>query len=120
MNKRPLSVTIIGGIFVIAGAVGLVYHSREFLTYQPFPLNVLWVELVRVVAIIAGVYMLRGSSWARWVALLWLLYHVLLSGFHSWIGMVMHGVLLAVIAYCLFRRPVREYFQRTRERLASV
>ena len=68
MNKRPLSVTIVSCLLAAAGAVGLVYHSTEFKTLHPFPYNTLWVSLVRVLAIVAGVFMLRGSNWARWLA----------------------------------------------------
>jgi len=27
--KRPIAVTILGGLFIVAGTVGLVYHLRE-------------------------------------------------------------------------------------------
>ncbi len=64
MNKRPLSVTVISCLFAAAGAIGLVYHLTELKTLDPFPYDVLWVCLVRLLAIVCGVFMLRGSNWA--------------------------------------------------------
>jgi hypothetical protein len=29
MNKRPLSVTVISGIFLAAGLIGLAYHATQ-------------------------------------------------------------------------------------------
>jgi hypothetical protein len=56
---------------------------------------------------------LRGANWARWVAILWLAYHVVLSAFHSWSEAGVHAVLLAVISYVLLRRDAAEYFSGT-------
>ncbi|HMJ65253.1 MAG TPA: hypothetical protein VK615_07865, partial [Candidatus Binatia bacterium] len=83
MNKRPLSVTIIGILFLVAGIVGLAYHVQEFKTHGPFQYDVLWVCLVRLLAIICAVFMLRGANWARWLLLVWIAYHLVLSAFHS-------------------------------------
>ena len=61
MNKRPLSVTIIGWLFVVAGAIGFVYHASEF-SLHPFRSDVVLVCIVRLVAILSGVFLLRGLS----------------------------------------------------------
>ncbi len=39
--------------------------------------------------------MLRGSNWARWLALAWIAFHVFLSFLHSW---------QQVLVHCLFFR----------------
>jgi hypothetical protein len=70
-----------------------------------------WVFALRLTAIVCGVYMLRGSNWARWLTLLWIGYHVVLSAFHSVQEVVVHALLLAVFAYFLFRPKAREYFR---------
>jgi hypothetical protein len=110
MNKRPLSVTIIGLFFLVAGIVGLAYHAREFKAHGPFQYDVLWVCLVRLLAIISAVFMLRAANWARWLLLIWIAYHVVLSAFHSLFQGIVHGLLLVVIAYFLFDRSVSAYF----------
>ena len=110
MKKRPLSVTIISWLFVAAGVVGLAYHLTEFRALHPFPSDVVWVALLRVVAIVCGTFMLRANNWARWLSLAWLTFHVILSGFHSRQELVMHSVLLAILSYFLLRADAREYF----------
>ena len=110
VNKRPLSVTIIGLLFLAAGIVGLAYHSREFKTNGPFQYDVLWVCLVRLLAIISAVFLLRAANWARWLLLIWIAYHIVLSAFHSLSQVIVHGLLFAVIAYFLLRPSASAYF----------
>src|SRR6476620_7475137 len=114
MNKRPLSVTMIGCLFLVAGTVGLVYHVREFTRPAPFQYEVLWVSLVRVMAVVGAIFLLRGHNWARWLLVAWLAYHVVLSALHSMPQAIFHAALLAVIAYFLFRPPASAYFRAAR------
>jgi hypothetical protein len=65
-GQRPLALTIISGLFVAAGSVGLAYHATEFAAVSPFPYDLVWVLLVRLFAVICGVSLWRGCSWARW------------------------------------------------------
>ncbi len=110
MNKHPLSVTILGLIFIAAGTVGIAYHFSEFRLRHPFEYDIIWVTLVRLLAIVSGAYMLRGQNWARWLAIAWIAFHVVISAFHSWNEFAMHAVLLAVFTYILFRPPASKYF----------
>lgn len=112
--KRPLPVTVISCLMITAGAVGLVYHATEFKTQPAFRNDLIWVSLVRLLAIVCGVYVLRRSNWARWVTLAWIAFHVILSFFHSWQEVVMHGLLLAAFAYFLFRPQANEYFRASK------
>lgn len=107
MNKRPISVTIIAVVYIVAGAAGLIYHAGEILTSP-------WVGVVRALAIVAGVFMLRAQNWARWLAMVWIAFHVVLSAFHSVSEFAMHAVLCAVFAFVLFRRSTNRYFVRAR------
>ena len=111
MRRRPLSITIIGWLFVVAGTIGLAYHATEFRAQRPFAYDLIWVCIVRLLAILSGVFLLRGSNWARWALLVWLAYHVILSAFHSLSELVMHSLLLCVIAYFLFRPKASAYFR---------
>src|SRR5260370_4278981 len=113
MNKRPLSISVISWLFVAAGAIGLAYHATEFKVDRPFQYDVVWVCLVRLLAILCGVFMLRGSNWARWLLLVWIAYHVVLSAFHSLSELVMHTVLFLVVAYFLLRPQASTYFRGT-------
>jgi len=111
MNKRPRSVTVISWLFIAAGVVGFAYHATEFKTHGPFQYDLLWVCLVRLLAVLSGLFMLRGCDWARWLLLVWIAYHVILSGFHSLSELVMHGLLFAVVAYFLLRWQASVYFR---------
>jgi Ca2+/Na+ antiporter len=114
MNKRPHSVTAIGCIFIVAGVIGLAYHGAEFKTQRHFDYDSVWVLLVRLLAIIGGVFLLRGSDWARWFLLIWIAYHVILSAFHSVFELITHSLLFAVIVYFLYRPRVSAYFRDMR------
>lgn len=111
MNKRPLSVTLISYLFVSAGIIGLGYHATEFNSQVPFDYDMVWVLFVRALAIVGGVFTLRGANWARWLLLVWIAYHVYLSSFHSVSEVVVHGVLLVVVTYGLFRPQASAYFR---------
>jgi hypothetical protein len=103
-------VTVISCLIAAAGALGLAYHLTELNLQHPLQNDVVWVSLVRVVAIVSGVYMFRGRNWARWLAMAWIGFHVVIGGFHSRQQMAMHSLLFVVFAYVLFRRPAQGYF----------
>lgn len=112
MAKRPLSVTIIGWLFIAAGIFGFAYHASELRVQHLFDLELIWVLFVRLLAIAGGIFVLRGANWARWLLLGWISYHVVLSAFHSPTELIIHSVLCALIAYVFFRRPATAYFRR--------
>ena len=115
MSKRPLSITIISWLFIGAGSVGLLYHATEFKTRGPFQYGVLWICIVRLLAIVGGVFMLQGHNWARWLLVAWLAYHVALSAFHTLFGVLIHSLLLAVIAGFLLRPHASAWFRGARK-----
>jgi hypothetical protein len=55
--------------------------------------------------------MLRGHNWARWVALAWIAFHVVLSAFHAFGEFAIHAVFCAVIAWFLFSPAPARYFR---------
>ena len=83
MNERPRSITVISWLFVIVGVIGLVYHATEFKPGRPFQYDLVLVCLVRLLAVLCGAFMLRGSNRARWLLVVWLGYHIVLSVLHS-------------------------------------
>src|SRR2546425_4908484 len=114
MKKRPLSITISSWLFVAAGVIGLAYHATEFKAQRPFEYDFVWVCFVRLLAILCGVFMLRGSNWARWLLLVWIAFHIILSAFHSLFELVIHSLLFAVVSYFLFRPQASAYLRGTR------
>jgi hypothetical protein len=112
MKKRPLAVIIISGIYALAGIVGVAYHASELGPGHPFTPEAAWVLLVRALAIVAGVFMFLGRDWARWLALAWMAFHVLLSAFHSVSELAMHALLLAAFTWFLSRPAASEFFNQ--------
>jgi uncharacterized membrane protein HdeD (DUF308 family) len=109
MPKRPLSITIIGWIFIAVGIVGLIYHSTH--SKEDYTL---WILFVRFLSLVCGVCVLLRQNWARWLAAAWLAYHVYLSVHHKISELIIHALLFAVIAFFLFRRTATTYFRGKR------
>ena len=114
MDKRPRSVTFMSCVFIAAGLFGLVYHATELQLSGPFQADVAWACLVRLLAVIGGVFALRGSNWARWLLLAWIAWHVVLSMHHSATEAAVHGALSVLVAWCLFRPRVAAHFSGPR------
>ena len=70
--ERPLPVTILGCLFILAGLVGLAYH----LSQRPLDAWVALIAFIRVIAIVGGVFLLKGRNWARWLMIAWVGFHV--------------------------------------------
>ncbi len=70
----------------------------------------IWTGLVSAAAIVSGAYMLRGINWARWLAMAWIAFHVVLSFFHSWPEFAVHGVIFVAFAIILFLPEANRFF----------
>lgn len=112
---RPLSITIIAWLFMIFGSIALLSGLlplagadteqlvAEFKTH--------WmVHLSRVAQIVAGLFMLRGHNWARWLLVAWIAFHIVVGALHGWLQFLTHVVIFSVVLFFLFRRPASEYF----------
>jgi len=105
--KRPFEVTFIGFLFIVAGTVGLVYHLAD----RPVDHWIILIAAVRILAIVGGIFLLRGRNWARWLLLVWLAAHVGISALHSVSETLAHAALLVVIGYFLLWSASAKYFQ---------
>ncbi len=113
MTKRPIPILVVGWFFIVAGVVGIVYHAREFNIRKPSDPELLIALAVRVLAVVGGVFVLRGAKAGRLVLILWLVYHAILSAFHPLTEFLFHVVLLAIVGFVLFRPEASAWFQRT-------
>jgi hypothetical protein len=95
---------------IAAGVVGIAYHFPDLQTQPQWEAAL--IVAIRLLAIINGIFLLKGGHWARWMVIAWMAYHVVLSAFHSVAEVVMHSLLLIAFAYFLFRRGTDDYFQR--------
>ena len=105
--KRPFQVAFLGWMFIVVGSLSSIYHVAK----NPLDRWTLPIVLVGVIAVVAGVYLLRGARWSRWLLLIWLTFHVVISAFNSLPDAIVHAALLLVIGYFLLGPPTREYFQ---------
>lgn len=110
--KRPLVVMAIGWFFIAAGTIGLFYHASELKLHEPFSNDTVWVLLIRLLAIGAGILILRGLNAGRWLLLAWIAYHVVLSSFHAVAEMVIHMILLIVVISVLFHPRIAGFFKK--------
>ena len=110
-NKRPLAVTILGCVYIAVGTIGFVYHLSDFHARDALQFDGVWIELIRLLAVLSGAFMLRGYNWARWLSLAWIASHVVLSAFHAFPQFAIHCLFCATIAWLLFRPDAARYFR---------
>jgi hypothetical protein len=106
MDQRPRTITIISWLFIIFGSIALlsgVLPFRDLMSHW-------YVHLSRILMIVAGVFMLKGQNWARWLLVVWIAFHIVISALHSTLFLLMHVVIFSVILYFIFRRQASSYF----------
>ena len=111
MKKRPLAVTVIAVLLMAAGLMGMVGGIMNHTDMAAEHYAVIWIVAVNALAIVAGVFTLRGRNWARWLAVAWMAFHVAISLGDPMKILVPHAILLILFAYGLFRDEARAYFQ---------
>jgi len=109
MNSRPLIITLISLLFIIAGASGIYYHLNDF---DNFTSEAVLVFAIRLIAIAGGVFVFLGYNWGRWVLIGWMIYHVILSFFHSGLEIAIHLGFLAITVLALFNKQASGYFKK--------
>jgi hypothetical protein len=111
MRQRPATVTVLSWLYIVMGTVGFIYHARELGRNGLLHADVLLIEGLRVLAIVAGFFMLKGQNWARWLAIVWIALHVVASFYNSWQQAAMHPLFLAVIWFLLTRSAANVFFR---------
>jgi hypothetical protein len=106
LGKRPLSILVLSCLYIAIGTIGFAYHFPRPLAFH---YEDVWIEGNELLAFVAGVFMLRGHNWARWLALAWIAFHVAIS-FPMVRQIAIHSLFLAVIVWLLFQSRARQYF----------
>jgi hypothetical protein len=114
LNMRPLSVTILAWVYIVVGTIGFVSHFAGIHARNAFRYDGVSIEIVEVLAIVSGAFMLGGRNWARWLAIAWMAFHVVLSAFGAFRELAIHALFCAAIAWLLFRPAARRYFRGER------
>jgi hypothetical protein len=108
--KRPIAVVIVAVLYLAIGIVGFVYHFPELTAGHR---DAIGIELTEVAGAVAGVGLVFGKNWARWMALAWVIFHVVISLFHPLPELLIHTGLCVVIAWLLFRPATGRWFAET-------
>jgi hypothetical protein len=115
MKSRPWSVVVVSCLLIAAGFIGLVFHFADFRNMHSMGSDVILVTFVRLLAVLTGAYMLAARNWARWLAMAWIGFHVVVSAFHPLRELAMHIVVFAVFAAALFHRGATQYFSSLKQ-----
>ncbi|HCW08163.1 MAG TPA: hypothetical protein DGG95_12450 [Cytophagales bacterium] len=105
--NRPLSITLISILFIMAGVLGIFYHINDLKNPST---EAAWIFVVRVLAIVGGVFTFKGVNWARWLIIVWMAYHVALSFLHTSLELLIHIGFFALALYALFNKGAAAYF----------
>jgi hypothetical protein len=108
--KRPFAVAFLGWLFILVGLAALIYQ----LIKGTLDFWMITIVLFELVAVLAGVFLLKGRNWARWLLMAWVAIHVYIGAEHSLSAGVPHLLLLIAIAYFLLTPPDSKYFGSAR------
>jgi hypothetical protein len=106
--KRPFAITVVSWLFIAVGVATTVMHTRTSL--MSFHREDILIVALELVAVVAGIFMLRGENWARWVAVAWMAFHVVVGYLNGPQQVLVHGIIFAGITFLLFRADARAWF----------
>ena len=111
MNKRPYEVTVVSLLLIAIGIASIAVNASALKPPQAFDAGNLAILGVRLLGILCGVYMLLRRNWARWLALAWIAFHVVV-GFLNSVGQgIIHALIFGMLGYALLRSDVRAWFR---------
>ena len=109
-GRRPLSLTLLGWLFIVVGIGSLVRHLGPLVVGDasaPAPdagdAAVAWIVASGLVAIAGGVLLLRRVACARWMLAAWLAFHIWVGALHDLLRLALHAALFVVVVFLLFR-----------------
>ena len=115
-HPRPFVITILAWLLIAAGTAQFILHAlRIHRPVQPWDIGILLLELVLVGC---GIFLLRGSNWARWFALAWIAFHVGVGFLDSFRRGMIHTIIFLIFTWILFRPEVNAWFSPERDAAA--
>jgi hypothetical protein len=102
---------IVVALYLLVGVIGFVYHFPELTAGHR---DAIAIELTELLAVVAAVGLLLRQNWARWLALAWIVFHVVISLFHPLRELLIHAALCVLIAWLLFRPATASWFKEVR------
>lgn len=119
MNKRPLPVTIVSILFILVGCIGLAYHVKELFNPDKNLSETILILVLRILAAVFGLLLLYRINLARWLIILWLVYHIIIGAFNSMSQMLIHVVFLILVSILLFLPVSSAFFQKAGKQASS-
>jgi len=111
MNKRPIPVLIVAAVYLLVGVIGFVYHFPELTAGHR---DAIAIELTELLAVVAALGLLLRQNWASWLAMAWIVFHVVISLFHPLRELLIHAAFCVLIAWLLFRPATARWFKEVR------
>lgn len=108
---------IVSVVFILVGVGGLFASVRPLFHYGSSissheVRDSVYVAVSGILAVLSGVFMLRGANWARWLCIVWLAFHVVMSVFHETFELAVHFIFLVLITLILFKSSAATYFHQ--------
>lgn len=110
---RPQLVTLVGWMLIALGAIECVYTATK--VHRPVHPGDFGVPLFELIILVSGVFLLRGSDWARWLAVAWVGFHVVVGSLNSVPRGIVHGLIFLVFAWMMFRPEMNAWFRPRRQ-----
>ncbi len=110
MKGRPVAVVIVAILFILTGTIGFVYHTKDLFNSNNVLPETVWVLVLRILAVLCGILLLCRKNWARWLAVAWMLFHVVIGALNSTAQMITHIFFLVAIVVLLFLPVSSKYF----------
>ena len=107
--KRPIPVTVLSIFLIIMGIIALIGGVLQI--HQESSLEIFIASLIRLLAVVSGIFMLNGRQWARWLCIAWFTYHVVLSIGHTKFELIAHCLFTIIVLIILFSPPANAYFR---------
>lgn len=115
VEKRPLSIIVIGILFILLGIITLVHALVELINTEQrlTDLQHHWmIYLSAFAAIVGGAFLLKGHNWARWLLVVWMAFHIVVGALHGLAPLLTHVVIFSTILFFLFRPPASTYLSQ--------
>jgi hypothetical protein len=111
-SRRPLSVTALALLFVMAGVLGMAHHGAQLARSGCCNGSAAVAVAVRVAMTVSGVLALYGVGWSRWALTALAAYFLVSADLRSPMAVVFHAVLLGATARILFSESATAFFRR--------
>jgi hypothetical protein len=112
-TTRPRVVTLLGWMLIALGAIECVYRLTKI--HWPVQAGDIGVPLFELIILVSGVFLLRGYDWARWLAVAWVGFHVVVGSLNSLTRGIVHGAIFLVFVWVMFRPEMNAWFRGRRK-----